>query len=295
MMIKFLRLSIISLLFFAVSNLNIPPFVDPSVKIDHIEDPTLRIIEQYKNHPSVVPINEKNRIGSFPLSIYKFRCKKEFLILDVSNASQDSDIPTKIIKVNADIYLLKLYKAFNRSLIVGEFPSGMKLGMWHLCIKKVADMIKVIISLLAFCITYQVFEKCLQKQISDFFDTILSKYQCGFRKGHGAQHCIIALPEKWHESIDRGLEFAILLTFLMLLIVFHTICLLLNYLHMCLTIKQYALYMIIWGIVNKEIWLQTHRVHGKKFYMVFPKDQYWGYCYLMQTCVTFLLPWAIKT
>ena len=73
-------------------------------------------------------------------------------------------------------------------------------------------MIKVIISLLAFCITYQVFEKCLQKQISDFFDTILSKYQCGFRKGHGAQHCIIALPEKWHESIDRGLEFAILLT-----------------------------------------------------------------------------------
>ena len=73
-------------------------------------------------------------------------------------------------------------------------------------------MIKVIISLLAFCITYQVFEKCLQKQISDFFDTILSKYQCGFRKGHGAQHCLIALPEKWHESIDRGLEFAILLT-----------------------------------------------------------------------------------
>ena len=73
-------------------------------------------------------------------------------------------------------------------------------------------MIKVIISLLAFCITYQVFEKCLQKQISDFFDAILSKYQCGFRKGHGAQHCIIALPEKWHESIDRGLEFAILLT-----------------------------------------------------------------------------------
>ena len=29
----------------AVSNLNIPPFVDPSVEIDHIEDPTLRIIE----------------------------------------------------------------------------------------------------------------------------------------------------------------------------------------------------------------------------------------------------------
>ena len=58
----------------------------------------------------------------------------------------------------------------------------------------------------------KVFERCLRKQISDFFDTILSKYQCGFRKGHGAQHCLIALLEKWRESIDRGLEFGILLT-----------------------------------------------------------------------------------
>ena len=44
--------------------------------------------------------------------------------------------------------------------------------------------------------------RCLHKQISDFFDTILSKYQCGFRNGHGAQHRLIALPEKWQESID---------------------------------------------------------------------------------------------
>ena len=43
----------------AVSNLNIPPFVDPSVEIDHIEDPILRIIEQYKNHPSIIAIKEK--------------------------------------------------------------------------------------------------------------------------------------------------------------------------------------------------------------------------------------------
>ena len=43
----------------AISNLNIPPFEDPSVEIDHIEDPILRMIEQYKNHPKIVAINEK--------------------------------------------------------------------------------------------------------------------------------------------------------------------------------------------------------------------------------------------
>ena len=102
----------------AVSNLNIPPFVDPSVEIDHIEDPILCIIEQYKNLPSIVAINEK----SFHSSIYQ----REIFNLDVSNASQGSDIPTKIIKMNADIFAQVLY-VFSRSLEVGEFPSGMKL------------------------------------------------------------------------------------------------------------------------------------------------------------------------
>ena len=45
--------------FFTSDVSNIPPFVDLSVEIDHIEDLILRIIEQYKNHPSVVAINEK--------------------------------------------------------------------------------------------------------------------------------------------------------------------------------------------------------------------------------------------
>ena len=43
----------------AVSNLNIILFVDPSVEIDNIEHPILRIIEQYKNRPSIVTINKK--------------------------------------------------------------------------------------------------------------------------------------------------------------------------------------------------------------------------------------------
>ena len=73
----------------AVSNLNIPPFVDPSVEIDHIEDPILRIIEQYKNHPSAVTINEKNLNKQFSFKyVLKSDVEKEILNLDVSKASQ---------------------------------------------------------------------------------------------------------------------------------------------------------------------------------------------------------------
>ena len=48
--------------------------------------------------------------------------------------------------------------------------------------------------------------------MSKFFDEILPKYQCGFRRGHSAQHCSISLLEKWRISVDEGLEFGALLT-----------------------------------------------------------------------------------
>ena len=31
--------------------------------------------------------------------------------------------------------------------------------------------------------------KCIYDQIQFFFDSLLSKYQCGFRAGYKAQHC----------------------------------------------------------------------------------------------------------
>ena len=89
----------------AVSNLNILPSMDPSVEIDYIEDPILCIIEQYKNHPSVVAINKKklNKQCSFEY-IPKSYVKREILNLDISKASQNSDIRTKIVKMKADIF-----------------------------------------------------------------------------------------------------------------------------------------------------------------------------------------------
>ena len=44
-----------------------------------------------------------------------------------------------------------------------------------------------------------------------FLEKILSKYQCGFRKGFNAQHCLINLLEKWRQFLDQGLVFGALL------------------------------------------------------------------------------------
>ena len=45
-----------------------------------------------------------------------------------------------------------------------------------------------------------------------YFDNLLSKYQCGFRKGFNAQHCLVSMIEKWKESVDSGGAFGALMT-----------------------------------------------------------------------------------
>ena len=41
---------------------------------------------------------------------------------------------------------------------------------------------------------------------------VFSKYQCGFRKGYSAQHCLLVMIEKWKKIEDRGGVFGALLT-----------------------------------------------------------------------------------
>ena len=47
----------------AVSNLNIPLFVDPSVEIDHIKDRILRIIELNNTKPSQYCRNKRKNLN----------------------------------------------------------------------------------------------------------------------------------------------------------------------------------------------------------------------------------------
>ena len=58
----------------------------------------------------------------------------------------------------------------------------------------------------------KVFERCLHDQMSEFFDNIFSKCQCGLRKGCSAQHCLLVMIEKWKIVVDNGGAFGALLT-----------------------------------------------------------------------------------
>ena len=46
----------------------------------------------------------------------------------------------------------------------------------------------------------------------EYFEPILSKFQCGFRKRFSAQHCLLSMLEKWETGVDNKKTFGTLLT-----------------------------------------------------------------------------------
>ena len=121
-----------------VAKLNIAKYEDLSVNSIKSEDPLQNLVTKYKNHPSIRSVLHKSPNTSFSLktisnasfslkTVSKKDIEKEILNLNVAKASQDSDIPTKIIKKNPDIFSI-LFKEFNKSLELCKFPSSLKMA-----------------------------------------------------------------------------------------------------------------------------------------------------------------------
>ena len=122
-----------------VAKLNIAKYEDLSVNSIKSEDPLQNLVTKYKNHPSIRSVLHKSPNTSFSLkaisntsfSLKTFSKKdieKEILNLNVAKPSQDTDIPTKIIKKNPDIFSDILFKEFNKSLEICKFPSSLKMA-----------------------------------------------------------------------------------------------------------------------------------------------------------------------
>ena len=115
--------------FFAdvIINLNIPQYEDPTSNTNGTDDLVSRAIEKHKNQPSIKLIKTNNENASFHFQeIEVIEIEKELKNLNCSKASQDSDIPTKIIKGNIGIFVPVLLTKFNESLKLSKFPRSTK-------------------------------------------------------------------------------------------------------------------------------------------------------------------------
>ena len=56
------------------------------------------------------------------------------------------------------------------------------------------------------------YERCINKQLEEYFQALLSKYQCDFRKVYSVINALLPMTEKWRKSLDASGAYGALLT-----------------------------------------------------------------------------------
>ena len=94
----------------------------------NLDDPIENIIEKFKDHPSIVSINQ----NGFTSNNFSFQFVSENDVYRVINnihsskSYQKNDIPPKVLKENADAYTSVLCDGINRNIFKGKFPVNLK-------------------------------------------------------------------------------------------------------------------------------------------------------------------------
>ena len=89
-----------------VQNLDIQQYNVDDLICENINDQLLQAIVRYRNHPSIVAIKKfcsSKSHFSFK-NVQKEESLKELNNLNINKATQNTDIPTKIIKENSEIF-----------------------------------------------------------------------------------------------------------------------------------------------------------------------------------------------
>ena len=124
--------------------------------------------------------------------------------MKANKAIQNTEIPTKLIEENLDIFADFIFENLNDSIPQSVFPSALKLANITPVHKKDSKSKKDhhwSISVLPNI--SKIYERFFFKQLSEYFEQFFSKYQCGYRKGFSAQHSLLSMLEKWKSAVDK--------------------------------------------------------------------------------------------
>ena len=200
----------------AVKSLNLQCSKEHLNDVSNENDPFEIAIKRFKDHPSIVNINENipktttfnfNEIGSDSI-------KKMIDNLDSRKSGTFGGLPVNCLQGVSDISGQFLNNVWNDEVLQNfQFPSELKL----------ADVIPVFkkedptlaknyrpISLLP--TVSKIFERIMLNQITTYMNEYLSPFLCGYRKGFSTQTALSFLIEKWKKILDnKGYGAAILM------------------------------------------------------------------------------------
>ena len=181
---------------------------------DMDSDSVLSVLNAFENHLSIKNSKSKKFNSTFYFeNTYTDVVMKVINNVNVAKSSQINDIPTKVIKMNKDIFANFITDHFNYCIAYGEFPDELKHAdvipvhkKNEKCDKTNYRPVSILTNI------SKIYENLLYNQLSKYFNSLLATNQCGFRKGFSSQYYLLVMLEKFKEAIDRGNQFGALLT-----------------------------------------------------------------------------------
>ena len=118
--------------------------------------------------------------------------------LDTSKATEQVDIPIKLIKDNKDLFSYFISGSFNNAANNDVFPNKLKQADIKPIYKKESRNEKENYRPVSILPNLsKILERCMSYQLKDYFE-------CQFRVGFSTQHCLLAVIEKLRKSLDNG-------------------------------------------------------------------------------------------
>ena len=105
------------------------------------------------------------------------------------------------------IYLRSNLHLVNKSLENVKIPNCLKLANITPVFKPDALTSKNYRPICVLPAFSKIFERLLSRQLLKFFDNILYKFQCGFRKDYETQHCLLLMLEIRKGATDNNKAF----------------------------------------------------------------------------------------
>ena len=124
-----------------------------------------------------------------------------------------NDVPTKYIKKFSDVFTPVITGDYNNCVAIGIFPECFKTAEVIPTYKKDKPTEKTNYRQISILSNIsKIYERLMHDNMSDYFNDVLSKFQCGFRKGFGAQNCLLYMIETLRKTCDKHGVFAAVMT-----------------------------------------------------------------------------------
>ena len=168
----------------------------------------MKIIDSYKNHPSILEINKNVSFETrFAFSeITNEYVKTLFNKINIKKSTGADNLPPKITKLCTDILSKPTTFIVNSMIKNSIFPDKAKRAAISPIFKNDDRSLKINYRPLSVLPCFsKIFENVLKDQLTPHFDKFLSVYLTAYRKNFSSQHMLLRLIESWKKQLDSSM------------------------------------------------------------------------------------------